>query len=186
MSAVETIEFGRGLHAHIYHNADVEQPFAHDDDVRIVVLHRRYIDPSQGAIGRNPDEVAAWERENAREWFTIPLFLYDRSGTAYRVGYSNPFHCRWDSGRVGIIALRRESWGSGCDPDDKLLAYAQSIAETYSEWANGECYGYVICDAHGEELDSCWGFIGFDAVREEAVRVAAFMQRKHSEKAGAP
>lgn len=185
MSAVETIDLGRGLHACIYHDADVERPFADDDDVQIVVLHCRYIDPSRAECGRDPDEVAAWGRENAPEWFTIPLFLYEHSGTAYRVGYCNPFHCRWDSGRVGIIALRRERWGSGCDPDDKLLAYAQSIAETYAEWANGECYGYVISDAGGKELDSCWGFIGFDAVREEAVRAGTFM-RARPEKAGSP
>lgn len=186
MSAVETIDLGRGLHARIYHDTDIEQPYADDDDVRIVVLHRRYIDPSDGTCGRDPDEVAAWERENAPEWFTIPLYLYDHSGTAYRVGYENPFHCRWDSGRVGIIALRRNAWGNGREPDDELFTFTQHVAEAYSEWANGECYGYVITGVDGEELVSCWGFVGFDTVTQEARRVAAFLHSVPEAKAGAP
>jgi hypothetical protein len=173
MTPVETIEFGRGLHASIYHDGDVEQPFAGDDAVRIVVLHRRYIDPSGGECGLDPDEVAAWQRENAPNWFTIPLFLYDHSGTIFRAGHSNPFHCPWDSGRIGIIALRRADWADGEASDDALAEYAQAVTNAYTSWANGDCYGYVLCDSTGNECDSCWGFIGIDAVRQEAAAAAA-------------
>lgn len=51
MTPVETIELDGGLCARIYHDPDVEQPFAGDDAVRIVVLHRRCIDPSGGECG---------------------------------------------------------------------------------------------------------------------------------------
>lgn len=102
-----------------------------------------------------PDAVTAWERENAEGWFTIPLFLYDHSGTIYRVGHSNPFHCPWDSGRVGIIALRRADWADGNASNEVLAEYAQSVAEAYTGWANGECYGYVLQDDAGHERDSC-------------------------------
>lgn len=181
---VETITFDNGLTACIYHDADVEQPFSYDDALRIVVLHRRYIDPSEGACGRDPDEVAAWQRENADEWFAIPLFLYDHSGVVYRVGESNPFHCPWDSGRVGTIALRRTEWGDGEESDEKLAEYAQAIADDYTLWANGECYGYVLCDAAGRELESCWGFLGLERVREQAAKAAAWHAAR-SGKAGA-
>ncbi|MDP2620283.1 MAG: hypothetical protein Q8P46_08910 [Hyphomicrobiales bacterium] len=181
MTPVETIAFDHGLSANIFHDDFAERPFANDDAVRIVVLHRRYIDPSGGECGRDPGELAAWEYENADEWFTIPLFLYDHGGTVYRTGYSNPFHCPWDSGRVGIIALRRAHWGNGNESGDKLAAYAQGVAETYTDWANGECYGYVLCDGEGCELDSCWGFLGLDHVREQSASAAACLA-----KAGAP
>ncbi|MGH6922868.1 MAG: hypothetical protein ACRED5_03770 [Propylenella sp.] len=173
MTPLETISFDSGLTAKIYHDADTEMPFNCDDAVRIVVLHRRYIDPAGGECGCDPDEVAAWERDNADRWFTIPLFLYDHSGVIYRTGYGNPFHCPWDSGRVGIVALRRADWGDGNEPDERLAEYAQSVAEEYSSWANGECYGYVLCDPAGHELDSCWGFIGTDHVRQEAAAAAS-------------
>lgn len=183
MSPIETIELDGGLHARIYHDGDVEQPFGDDDAVRIVVLHRRYIDPSGGACGSDPDAVAAWERENATDWFTIPLFLYDHSGTAYCVGYSNPFHCPWDSGRVGIVALKRSDWADGKASDEALAGYAQGVATAYSLWANGECYGYVLCDSTGRDLDSCWGYIGLDTVRQEAAAAAQYC--RSAAKAGA-
>jgi hypothetical protein len=169
---VETLSFENGLHAEIHHDPDVEQPYPDDDGVRIVVLHRRYMDPSKGACGRDPEEVAEWERENAQQWFTIPLFLYDHSGTIYRVGQTNPFHCPWDSGRVGIVALKPSDWGDGRPTDSQLTGYAEAVAETYTAWANGECYGYVLRDASGNELGSCWGYIGRETAIAEA-RAAA-------------
>ena len=172
MSPVDTLHLDHGLSARIYHDPDVENPFNDDDAVRIVILHRRYIDPSDGVCGRHPDEVTAWQ-QHAKDWFSIPLFLYDHSGTIYRVGYRNPFHCPWDSGQVGVIALKRSEWGNGAEADDKLEEYATAIAAEYTQWANGECYGYVLCDNAGNEIDSCWGFIGIDTVRAEAQAAAA-------------
>lgn len=185
MNPLETIDFDHGLHARIYHDDFAERPYMHDDAVRIVILHRRYIDPSDGECGRDPDSVAEWERKNADEWFTIPLFLYDHSGTAYRVGHSNPFTCPWDSGRVGIIALKRPDWGNGAEADETLLQYAQRVAEAYTSWTNGDCYGYVLRDIAGHELDSCWGFLGSEDVRQHAEE-AARAHYPHNGKAGAP
>lgn len=169
---IDSMKFESGITAEIHQDCDVEQPFDDDAAVRIVVLHRRYIDPSKGKCGRDPDEFAKWESENQDNWFIIPLYMYDHSGTAYRVGRSNPFHCPWDSGRVGIIALKRSEWGDGQSTDDQLETYAQSIATEYTSWANGDCYGYVLRDSQGNEIDSCWGFIGRDAVDAEAKAAA--------------
>ena len=102
--------------------------------------------------------------ENAN-WFSIPLFLYDHSDTVYRVGEPNPFSCPWIPGRVGIIALDRDCWPREYD-DARLAAYAQQIAECYTDWANGRCYGYILLDSNGHEVDTCWGYIGEEAVRE--------------------
>ena len=166
---VETVRYDSGLRAEIFHDPDAEQPFLRDDAVRLVVLHRRYIDPARGACGRDPGEVAQWEADNRREWFTIPLFLYDHGGTVYRTGRSNPFPCPWDSGRVGILALRRDQWGNGQPSDEELEAFAAAIAEEYSCWADGECYGFVLHDPSDAEIDACWGFLG----REAAIAAAA-------------
>ena len=40
--------------------------------------------------------------------------------------------------------------------------------EEYAAWATGDCYGYVIEDENGDELDSCWGFYGMEYAKEEA------------------
>jgi hypothetical protein len=49
---------------------------------------------------------------------------------------------------------------------------ARQCCETYTSWCNGDCYGYVVelYNALGDEvehLDSCWGFIGDDYVKEQ-------------------
>lgn len=157
-----------GFTAEIHYDQDTEMPYAGDEGLHIVVLHGRYIDPSKGAIGSDPKAVQKWCDENDSDWYTVPLWMYDHSGTVYRVGGENPFHCPWDSGRVGIIALKRSEWGSEGVTEEKLFEYAQGVAETYSQWANGECFGYILKDEDGEEIDSCWGFIGMDHVEEEA------------------
>lgn len=173
MNQVETIPFAHGMSAAIYYDADAEQPYLNDDGVRIVILSRTHIDPSAGECGRDPDEATAWAQENAADWFTIPLFLYEHGGVVYRVGHSNPFHCPWDSGRVGFVALKRAEWGNGDESDDWLAERAARIAGAYTKWANGECYGYVLRDRAGHEIDSCWGLIGIDSVREESAAAAA-------------
>lgn len=164
---IEKIELRDGYYAEIHHDSDVEQPHADDEGVHIVVLHGKYMDPSKGACGKTPDEVAKWEKKNAKSWYTVPLWLYDHSGTAYAVGATNPFSCPWDSGRVGTIALKRSEWGNGKENDEELFKRAQSIAETYSMWANGETYSYNICDENEETIDSCGGFIGLDVIKAE-------------------
>lgn len=171
----KTIEFENGLVAEIVHDQDCEMPYADDEGVRIVVLHRRYKDPSEGKCGSNPAEVERWIKENARDWYVVPLWMYDHSGTAYGVGEQNPFTCPWDSGRVGIVALRKDEWGKGRgELNSRRLEYAKSVAEAYTSWANGDCWGYVLKDAEGIEVDSCFGFIGMDTVEEAAREAAEF------------
>lgn len=110
-----------------------------NDMVQIVVLHRRYADPSKGILGSTPPEVQAWVEENQEGWVVIPLWLYDHSGTVYRVGYENPFHCPWDSGQVGIVALRRAAWDPADDMSlEAFFELAVEIAEDYTEWANSD------------------------------------------------
>lgn len=151
----------------LWNDQDAELPLTYDSEVRMVVLHRRYMDPSEGACGADPSAVAHWEKRNARSWHIVPLWLYDRSGTVYRSAEQNPFSCRWDSGRVGIIAMRRRAI-KGNTPE-QVQAMLDSVCDTYTSWANGECYGYDVKGAAGEVIDSCGGFISHD-VAEQAAR----------------
>ena len=36
----------------------------------------------------------------------------------------------------------------------------RSEVETYDDYLTGQVYGYIIEDENGEQLDSCWGFLG--------------------------
>ncbi|QIV65788.1 hypothetical protein Cp1R7AA1_028 [Mesorhizobium phage Cp1R7A-A1] len=186
MPKVDTLSFKEapGWSAEISHDEDCEQPYDGDEGVKIVVLHRNYIDPAKGKLGRSADEVQQWAKDNARDWYVTNLYMYEHSGVAYRAGERNPFSCPWDSGQVGIVALKKSDWGRGKgERNAKRLEYAKGVAEEYGRWANGECYGYVLRDPEGEERDSCWGHIGFEWVEESAKEAAihAYKQQLQQE-----
>jgi hypothetical protein len=169
MSDCGKIDLGDGHVALIVEDQDAPQPYGEDSSTRIVVLHRRCSDPAGGACGKTPAEVEAWvERHPA--WYSIPLWRHDDFGTVYKVSERNPFTRPWDSGRVGVIALRRRDWCGKHATAEQFHRAAELVAEQYTLWAIGECYGYVIQDAAGNEVDSCRGLIGHeeacDAARE--------------------
>jgi len=160
MSAIETFEFEHGIVGKLEYDEDCESPYDSDNAVKIVLLHRRYNNPSP-EVGSTPDEVAEWVKENSRDWFVTNLFMYEHSGVALRAGERNPFSCPWDSGQVGIVAIEKAIWGRGKgERNAKRLEWCKNVAETYGMWMNGECYGYVIEDEDGRTLESCFGYVG--------------------------
>jgi hypothetical protein len=75
---------------------------------------------------------------------------------------------RWDGRRYAGILL----WeGKGkCDwaEGDRRRAIVSGLLESYTEWANGNCYHYSIVSAECEDtvLDACGGFVGTQALVE--------------------
>lgn len=113
----------------------------------------------------------------------LPLYLMDHSGISMSTGdYGDP----WDSGMVGVIfcppdVVRRE-WGDGPDAHGKALKCLETEVETYSAYLEGDVWGfiislYVVDDSEDgytvtEELESCWGFYGFEYAKREALDTA--------------
>lgn len=177
-----------GIVLKFHPDSDLERPYEGDAAVKIVILHGRYINPAEGDID-TVEEAFAFEAANrpgrvkgGTAWAIFPLYLYDHSGCAYRVANEarNPFigrlpqgHAEFDSGRVGFIALKRSEWGPSAPRTSRkaLLRIAEGIAESYTAWVNGGGVGYVVEDAEGEELDSCWGYYTLDDA-EQAGREA--------------
>jgi len=77
----------------------------------------------------------------------------------------NPFSDPWDSGFFGLLLINRKYWGRKV-----TLEQANRLLESYNQWVNGDCWGYVV--RVGEREESCWGFIGQDEVREAAKQTA--------------
>lgn len=57
-----------------------------------------------------------------------------------------------------------------------FVADSNSVLDNYSDWCNGEVYGYsvTVFNTKGEELenDECWGFIGYQYAEAEKKSVA--------------
>lgn len=67
-----------------------------------------------------------------------PVYKYEHSAVAYR---TQDFGDRWDSGMIGwaYIDPDAETW-EGMEPKEII----KSHLEVYTQWCNGEVYGYIV------------------------------------------
>ncbi|MEN3005965.1 hypothetical protein [Dehalobacterium formicoaceticum] len=93
----------------------------------------------------------------------LPLYLYDHSGITMN---TSGFSCPWDSGQVGWIYATKEAIQTEYDckeltPEirEKAEKLLRGEVEYYDHYIRGDCYGFQLYK-DGEEVDSCWGFIG--------------------------
>lgn len=84
-----------------------------------------------------------------------------------------------DHGHIGFVFLTREeildTWGGKiltAKRKTNAIAYLKAVVDEYGQYLDGEVYGYVITDHDEEEVDSCWGFIGYNYAIEEAKAAA--------------
>jgi hypothetical protein len=97
----------------------------------------------------------------------LPVYKYEHSGICLNTtGYS----CRWDSGQVGWIYITKKHVRqeySAKRVTKKIREKAENAlrgeVEIYSQYVEGSVFGYILEDKEtGEEIDSCWGFFGYD------------------------
>lgn len=103
----------------------------------------------------------------------LPLYLYDHTIQSISTGsfVGRAQHAEWDSGQVGYIYADRDmiqkEYGK-CTPETiETVEHAlNGEVESYDQYLRGECYGFRLYE-DGEEIDSCWGFLGdIDDIRE--------------------
>lgn len=104
----------------------------------------------------------------------LPLYLYDHSlqsiSTASFCGRAQ--HAEWDSGQVGYIyadhkILEKEYGTLTKETVQKAETVLIGEVEAYDCCLRGECYGFRLFES-GEEIDSCWGFLGeLDDIRDD-------------------
>jgi len=108
------------------------------------------------------EELKEWREDNVEYWAwkkevsdffathtVLQVHKYEHSGVAYN---TTGFDCPWDSGPVGYVSARNDI------AVDDVTKYLKHLVNVFSLWANGNVYGYVVEDADGEVVDSCWGF----------------------------
>lgn len=167
----------------IHHDIDCESPRSWDNLGTFYTWQRSYWSPDRDApdfdelvesFGFNPEKVTnpgqLANDLNAHGYIALPVSKYEHSGIVYRAGGPEQFYDPWDSCYVGIIFVSckrvRREWGKK-RVSQKLRNHVYKVlaseVELYSEWADGNCYGFITYDKHGNEIDSCWGFIGGDS-----------------------
>lgn len=147
----------------ILHDPDTESPRNWECVGIMHCAHKRYNlgDPGAETPFVDDDWHTAVVRDDVLVW--RPIYLYDHSGITIS---HTPFECRWDSGLLGWHYVRKETahkeWPN--TTGDELIAKAEHMLEcelkVYDAFIRGDCWGYRVLDADGEETDACWGIIG--------------------------
>jgi len=141
-------------------------------------------------------QIEAGEYENAEEIIEaidaaviLPLFLFDHSGLSMStssVSFQAFDSHGWDWGCVGLIYVTKETLMveySMSETDDlteiKEKAKECLVAEIneYDQYLQGDVWGYVIEDG-GEEIDSCWGFFGYEYAKQEGKSILNFHEKQ--------
>lgn len=160
---LETLELDNGNTIHIHHDFDSSHCNPRED------CHTSTLYAKGLCEEGNPEDI------DPKDHIYLPVYRYSHGNIALS---TTPFSCPWDSGQTGFIweskkSIREEFGVKRISPRLRKLVQdrLRSEIEVYGQWCNGEVYGFVITNPEGEEIDSCWGFIGLDWV-EEAAREA--------------
>ncbi len=170
-------ETHNGHQIKIHHDRDAESPRDWDNLGTMICRHSRYslgdkheFDNAREFLidlcGLSDDSELSTSKMldlANRKAVILPVFLYDHSGLAMN---TTGFHCPWDSGQVGFIyatlkAIRAEHNVSRVSTKlrECIADHLCSEVETYNDYLGGNVYGYTV-EKDGEDIDSCWGFIG--------------------------
>lgn len=118
----------------------------------------------------------------------LPVYVYSHSGATMR---TSPFSCSWDSGQSGFVYCTKERALEMCGSVEAALEALESEVKLYDAFLTGSVFGYVVEDAEGNHLDSCWGYYGTDEadgyvkkqMREAAAAAVAAAKAELEEKA---
>jgi hypothetical protein len=163
----------------VYYDEYPSNPREDENLTKMVCFHKRYDLGDKHDI--NHDDFESW---NEMEKYLTgiekpivikPLYLYDHSGITIS---TSSFSCRWDSGQVGFVYIRKEDVRNefsikrcGQNMVERCNVILEGEVEVYDKYIQGLVYGFrvfKVTDGDEEELESCWGFYDEDECLTEA------------------
>lgn len=154
----------------LMYDSSPESPRTWDNLGTMICFHNRY--DLGDNHNYNSDDYSSWEEmkqaiiKEENPAVILPLYMYDHSGISIS---TSPFSCRWDSGQIGFILVSKkqalEEFGGkiiSAKLKQKLERILEGEVETYTQYVEGEVYGFEIVDEDDDIVDSCYGFYGSD------------------------
>lgn len=161
------IKLKNGQTLEIYQDAHGESPREWDNICQMICFHKRYNLGDKHNIDHS--DYSSWqelkeENFDVKNDIIVNLYMYEHGDMSIA---THPFMCPWDSGQLGIAVITKEKiikeYGNdSIESRAKALRCLESEVETYDQYVKGEVYGYSLKDENGEEIDSCFGFYGYD------------------------
>lgn len=175
---VETIPLAHGVVVKVYQDTDAQNPNDWDGDCcflwaddRDLCLIERKDGKSTGRIKGVSKGSLMLDDERSSEPTEYAIF---RVSVGYRGEHlTGGFDDISDDNDAiernhAFVLVRRADF----PPEHDLQAAARACVEEWNTYLSGDVYGYVIEDAEGEQLESCWGCYGLSYCIEEAKAAA--------------
>lgn len=176
---IKTIPLTEGRTFEIFQDFDPENPRNWDNLSTMVCFHKRY--DLGDKHDYNKSDFQTWSDLRARiekdhdPAVCIPLYMFDHSGVSIGAGWETEMRFRqadgagWDWGQIGYVFVSKEKVRKeylkkrlSKKTIERATRCVMAEVETYNQWQQGDVYGFVLKDAAGETIDSCWGFYGSD------------------------
>lgn len=150
---VETIQH-KGCTIRVMYDEHGENPFTSWDGEGMIIFHPR--------ADYTCNTEVSYEKAKENK-YCIPLDAYIHSGIALSIS-GEGMNCQWDTSTH--IAMWIPS--KYCDVTTKKQAekIARQNCLLFNQWCNGEVFGYIVEDSQGNQIDSCWGYYGNEAITE--------------------
>lgn len=143
----------KGFTITIQYDQDAESPA----DWGNYIMHQErndFVDP-------DTDELTTEAKRLIKQGILWPYDRYEHGNSVYRLTDDTENNSGWIEFTPGYVkAVSFENRRN----------YADGDLDTYTQWANGEVYGYVI-ERDGVDLESLWGIYDSDNAMEEAKAV---------------
>jgi hypothetical protein len=168
--------FVEGRVLNIYTDPEPMNPRTdYDNFGHMICFHRRYSLGDEDH-GIREDDFSSWNelenflRKEKGAVEVLPMYMYDHSGITIR---THSFADPWDSGQIGFIYATRkdilDNWSKkrlSKELRQNTIRLLKAEVQDYDDYLTGNVYGYVLEDDAGNELSSCWGYSGDDAVTQ--------------------
>jgi len=130
-------------------------------------------------------------KEFEKKNLVIPVYVYEHGGITIKANGKGIGWDSFDSGQLGFVyasheKILEEFGGKGKRLTKKVLEKAEKCligeVETYDDYITGNVWGYKIEDENGDDLDSCWGFVGdYKYCLEEAKSIIPHLVKERDE-----
>lgn len=122
--------------------------------------HANYKHPDELGFDEGQPSEALQAKLKAGLAFILDYF--EHGNCVWSLGGTGP-QCRWDSvSGAGILVWEGDPDDMGAKTYEDREKDAKGFIDRFTEWCNGNVFGYSIDDPDGEIDDSCFGFYDSD------------------------
>ncbi len=164
------VKIVNGYIVSVYPDQDCESPRdTFEQSSRMNLKHREYNFPNNDNVDFDEvdtlaDLVKIAVDNDAHPELIFPVEFLDHGMVGMKMWTTQAFDERHNSGMIGIVYMTNAYFKENIEPYNQTVADAtkrlSADVEEYGQYVNGSCYGFIVTDKDGKELDSCWGFIG--------------------------